>query len=154
MFSVFKGGSSIEPVKFQTVEDIHANRHDFFRVVSDVENYDKFIPWCTKSAVNEASRKEAKPGDGEFDATLSIGYGKLEFEYTSHVIYKSPDTIISVSKGGPFFNELYSKWNIQEVTYKTTKVNYEVEMTFSNPLYASLMKYFFNNLVTNINDAF
>lgn len=40
------------------------------------------------------------------------------------------------------------------MTYKTTKVNYEVEMTFSNPLYASVMKYFFNNLVTNINDAF
>ena len=33
-------------------------------------------------------------------------------------------------------------------------VNYEVKMTFSNPLYSRVTKLFFNNLVVNINDAF
>jgi len=33
-------------------------------------------------------------------------------------------------------------------------VNYEVRMTFSNPLFSTVTKYFFNNLVVNINDAF
>ena len=33
-------------------------------------------------------------------------------------------------------------------------VNYEVEMKFSNSLYSSITRLFFDNLVTNINDAF
>jgi len=33
-------------------------------------------------------------------------------------------------------------------------VNYEVKMTFSNPLYAGVTRYFFDSLVVNINDAF
>lgn len=77
-----------------------------------MNNYDKFLPWITKSEVHEESRIDVDGKEGEFDATLAIGYGKIEFDYTSHVTYKSPETIISVSKGGVFFDELYSKWNI------------------------------------------
>ena len=37
---------------------------------------------------------------------------------------------------------------------KKCMVNYEVKMTFSNPLYSKVTKLFFENLVVNINDAF
>lgn len=85
---------------------------------------------------------------------LDIGFKTVTFSYDSHVQYVDFHTIISTSKGGNVFDELYSKWNIQEHSFNKCMVNYEVKMTFSNPLYASVTRYFFDTLVVNATDSF
>jgi hypothetical protein len=70
------------------------------------------------------------------------------------VTYKDFTTVVSVSKGNNVFDELYSKWYIQGHVKGICMVNYEVRMTFSNPLYSKVTKMFFDSLVVNINDAF
>jgi len=78
----------------------------------------------------------------------------MNFHYDSHINYIDDTTIISSSQGNSVFDELYSKWFIQEHSFGKCMVNYEVKMTFSNPLYSRVTKYFFDSIVVNINDAF
>ena len=113
-----------------------------------------FLPWWTNSEIFPESIKKFTEKEGEFKGRLTIGYSSVNFSYDSHVTYKDFSTIISVSNGNSAFDELYSKWNIEDMTYNKWMVNYEVKMTFSNPLYSRVTKLFFNNLVVNINDAF
>lgn len=49
-----------------------------YNVVANVEQYQQFVPWCTKSRV-------FKGQSGDFQAQLEIGFPPLVEHYTSEV---------------------------------------------------------------------
>jgi hypothetical protein len=56
-----------------------------FDVVSNVNEYEEFVPYCAQSRVNEASKRQINDDTLEFNADLGIGYGQLKESYTSKV---------------------------------------------------------------------
>lgn len=144
----------LKPIEYKTVKQVSAPAKRFYETVKQVDRYHLFLPWCTKSEIIPESLKEYNKHEGEFKGRLQIGFKALTFSYDSKVEYYDHHTIISTSTGGNVFDELWSKWNIQEHSLGKCMVNYEVKMTFSNPLYARVTRYFFDTLVVNINDAF
>lgn len=146
--------SWLKPIEYKTVKQVSAPAKRFYDWVKEVDRYHLFLPWCTKSEILPGTLKEYNDREGEFTGRLNIGFKALNFSYDSHIQYYDYHTIISTSKSTSIFNELYSKWNIQEHTLGKWMVNYEVKMTFSNPLYGRVTRYFFDHLVVNINDAF
>lgn len=72
-----------------------------FEVVSDVENYFKFVPFCKKSMVYDK-----KPL--AFKADLVIGFPPLNERYTSHVILSKPDLVKAECHEGRLFSYLVS----------------------------------------------
>lgn len=67
-------------------------------MVLDVDSYDQFIPWITRSYVLPETISESFENGvkkGRFDAMTKIGFGQVSFEYLSHVTYKTPNTVTS-----------------------------------------------------------
>ena len=119
-------------------------------MIFDINGYKTFLPWCTKSEIDKSTYKLVNENEGDFKATLAVGFKSLQFEYTSDVSFKKPNILISKCTGHEWF-DVYSKWNVQEFTAKKCKINYEIEMNVRNPIYYTVLKYFVENYHSNIN---
>lgn len=56
-----------------------------FQIVSNVDEYEHFVPYCVSSKVDRGSEKQIDDGTKQFLAELTIGYGQLREAYTSRV---------------------------------------------------------------------
>ena len=133
------------------------SQENFFRVVKDVEDYEKFIPWITQSrliANTIEERFEAGAKRGRFDGEVKIGFSQLSFAYISHVSYEAPRWILSESHNSRIFEGLHSHWEIRKLDEDVCEIVYNIQMTFANPLYSSITTNFFDYLANNINKAF
>jgi hypothetical protein len=68
-------------------------------IVSNVNEYESFVPYCVESNVNESSRRQIDVEKEEFSADLAIGYGQLRESYTSRVtIVRGKSVQVNVRK--------------------------------------------------------
>lgn len=56
-----------------------------FDIVSNVDGYSNFVPYCVESRVQPSSEKQINKDTKEFLADLAIGYGQFQESYTSKV---------------------------------------------------------------------
>ena len=162
-----------EPIKFKTQKNLNFNAHRFFRVVYDVDSCQKFIDFMPRSVVDKGTYKDSlgklkKTIHGEFDATTTIGFNAVSFDYVSKVRYSHPVVpvnfyhdarniawrVTSVADGSRIFNSMKSEWkirpNVVDPLHKCI-VDYKIEMEFASSIYAGVTSKFFDFLVDNIN---
>ena len=125
-------------------------------MIRDVQDYEKFIPWITRSRIIPESVKEGPSGakGGKFDGEVKIGFSSLSFAYISHVSFEHPQWILSEARDSRIFDGLYSHWEIKKLGPDQCEIIYNIQMTFSNPIYSSITTTFFDYLANNINQAF
>jgi ribosome-associated toxin RatA of RatAB toxin-antitoxin module len=70
------------------------------------------------------------------------------------VSYEAPRWILSESHNSRIFEGLHSHWEIKKLDEDVCEIVYNIQMTFSNPLYSSITTNFFDYLANNINKAF
>ena len=73
----FLGAFKQEPIKFSTSKVLPYSQENFFRVVKDVQDYDKFIPWVTQSRLLANTLEDRPDGEakrGRFDGEVKIGF--------------------------------------------------------------------------------
>ena len=119
-----------EPIKFKTRKRLRYNAHRFFRVVQDVDAYQQFIDFMPQSRVHSNTRREElgkykRNVHGGFDATTTIGFNAVSFDYVSKVSYSHPIVpvnfrdaqklswrVTSESASSRIFNSMNSEWVI------------------------------------------
>jgi len=146
-----------EPISYKTTKVLPLNQQLLFNVVVDVNEYDQFIPWINESKVHPDTRVENFENGvrmGRFDAETKIGFSSLSFAYMSRVTFEEPYSVLSLAEDSRIFQGLYSHWKIEPLEEDLCEVEYNIRMTFSNPLYTHVTKSFFDYLATNINKAF
>nr|AQS22602.1 mitochondrial coenzyme Q-binding protein COQ10 homolog A [Pseudodiaptomus poplesia] len=80
-----------------------------FRVVSEVEHYHKFIPYCKKSVVTIRQ-------PDSLSANLVIGFRPfLNLSYTSHVTMIRPHLVTAVCKDMSLFQHLHTVWKLNPI---------------------------------------
>jgi coenzyme Q-binding protein COQ10 len=126
-------------------------REIFFNVVADVERYDRFLPWCTRSRILQ------RLGPLKFDAELSVGFNNLYHEsYVSRVTLEPPFRVRAVMHSSPIIKTLTNDWQLEEVVGEPGKtlVKFDVSFEFRNSLHTAAAKLFFEQVHRRMLAAF
>lgn len=121
-----------------------------YSVVSDVENYKTFVPFCTKSLVHSRTEKELV---GE----LQIGFPPIIESYTSHVALLKPRLVKAVCTDGRLFDHLVTAWSFNpglKQEQQSCLIDFYVSFEFKSLLHSQLAHMFFNELVRQMESAF
>lgn len=120
-----------------------------FDLVGDLEDYPRFLPNVSGMDVKRDSGSRA---DVRY-ARMTIRFGLMTQSYTSRV-EADPDerTITAKAVDGPFAY-LDSKWTF-EPEGQGTRVRFDIDFKFSNPLIAAVAEPAFAAKQTEILDAF
>lgn len=103
-----------------------------FDLVGGLEDYPRFIPNCTAMSVRP---DPATPGAQL--ARMTIAFGPITQSYTSRVVAdRDKLTITAKAVDGPF-RYLMSQWSF-EPEGQGTRVKFEIDFKFSNPLIATV----------------
>lgn len=121
-----------------------------FDVVSDVENYEKFVPWCKRSIITTRRK-------GYMEADLIIGFPPVTERYTSAVTFTRPNVVKAESVTGILFNYLVTYWKfspgLQHIE-QSCVVDFSVHFEFKSVLHSQLANTFFNKVVNKMEEAF
>eukprot|EP00878_Enallax_costatus_P012043 GHUV01012575.1.p1 GENE.GHUV01012575.1~~GHUV01012575.1.p1 ORF type:complete len:330 (+),score=91.01 GHUV01012575.1:642-1631(+) len=121
-----------------------------YAVVSSVQHYHQFVPWCVGSDIIKRS------DDGSYlEAELAIGFQMISERYTSRVKLQAPHTVSSTVADSALFHHLESVWQLKPgPSPNTTWLSFSVDFAFLNPLYANIAQLFFSEVVTRMMGAF
>eukprot|EP01135_Chromosphaera_perkinsii_P000270 Nk52_evm39s62 gene=Nk52_evmTU39s62 len=113
-----------------------------FDVVSNVENYKCFVPWCKKSEILE------RISDSEFRARLHVGFKLLSESYDSFVRVKRPDAVEVNSDSSHMFKHLTNSWKLSPGPFEnSTIVEFNVSFEFASVLHSKIANIFFDEVV-------
>jgi len=119
---------------------------NLFNLVSDVNKYPEFLPWCLGARVKSASQNE-------LNADLIIGFKLYKEIYSSQIILDHNKNKITVNyKDGPF-EYLHNYWIFNE-NNKGCEIEFMVEFKFKSNFLQSLMETLFTEAVLRMVKAF
>ncbi|MCH1542165.1 MAG: type II toxin-antitoxin system RatA family toxin [Alphaproteobacteria bacterium] len=117
-----------------------------FDLITDVDRYDEFIPYCTAARVRERT-------DTEMLADLAIGYKMLRETYSSRIeLAASPLTVTVHQAKGPF-RHLFNQWVLEDTETGCT-VHFELQFEFAVPLLRRIIQPIMNRVVERFVAAF
>ncbi|GFR50468.1 hypothetical protein Agub_g12524, partial [Astrephomene gubernaculifera] len=120
-----------------------------YTVVSRVEDYYKFVPWCQRSTV-------VKPASNNYmEAELEVGFQVLVERYTSQVFLAPGRSVRSRVADSSLFHHLDSTWTMEAgPTPRTCWLSFSVDFAFRSQLHGYLADIFFNEVVKQMSGAF
>lgn len=121
-----------------------------YDVVSDVDNYKSFVPYCKKSTVYNRKPTSAQ-------AQLVVGFPPLYERYTSNLTLRVPHLIKSECFDGRLFNYLQNYWGfspgLKDVP-ESCVIDFRVTFEFKSALHSHLSHLFFDAIVQQMESAF
>ena len=117
-----------------------------FDLITDVDRYDEFIPYCTAAQVRERS-------DDAMLADLAIGYKMLRETYSSRIELGAEPLSVTVHQAKGPFRHLFNQWVFEE-TESGCDVHFELQFEFSVPLLRRIIEPIMNRVVERFVAAF
>ena len=123
-----------------------------FSVVSEVEKYHSFVPWCKKSLIKKRSPEQ-------LEAELVVGFPPLGESYTSTVTLVEPYLVTAICKDLKMFSHLKTVWKFKPVdenkkNAQKCQLDFAVSFAFKNSSHAYFSRMFFDEVVKKNVGAF
>lgn len=120
-----------------------------FDVVSAVDFYHGFVPWCQRSEILRHYP------DGSFDAELEIGFKFLVESYVSHVELDKPKRIKTTVSQSTLFEHLINIWEFNPGPVPgSCDLYFLVDFKFQSPLYRQIASVFFKEVASRMVGSF
>jgi coenzyme Q-binding protein COQ10 len=123
----------------------HSPEH-MFDLVSDVEKYPEFLPWCVGIRLKDKTTKQ-------INADMMIGYKMFREKFSCRVELTSPDRIDVVYEDGPF-KYLNNHWIFIKEDDGTCTVDFFVDFEFNSKFLQKVIGIVFNEAVKIMVHAF
>ena len=99
---------------------------EVFKVLSDVEQYHTFIPYCIESKIIEEQNEYLL-------VTLNIEFFGIQTSFTTKNVVKNNKSIEMDLIEGPF-EKFKSSWRLEEVDHQTTSLSFEMNYQMRNKI--------------------
>tara|TARA_B100001250_G_scaffold320895_1_gene283842 strand:- start:1465 stop:1884 length:420 start_codon:yes stop_codon:yes gene_type:complete len=99
---------------------------EVFKVLSDVEQYHTFIPYCIESKITEEQNDYSL-------VTLNIEFFGIQTSFTTKNVVKNNKSIEMDLIEGPF-EKFKSSWRLEEVDHQTTSLSFEMNYQMRNKI--------------------
>ncbi len=122
---------------------------EMFRLVTDVDQYMNFLPWCKHSKVLQAQGLE-------MDAEVGIGMAGISQVFVTHNTHIENREVHMKLVKGPFSN-LDGTWTFEPVgdgTQRACKVTLSLAYGFSSSTLAAVVGPVFDKIAASLVDAF
>ncbi|NBT34997.1 MAG: type II toxin-antitoxin system RatA family toxin [Betaproteobacteria bacterium] len=119
---------------------------EMFQLVSDVESYPAFLPWCAGASVRPLE-------DGSRLAQVQIAFKGLRQSFTTRNFHDHGERIEMTLHDGPF-KALAGHWRFSPLTEAACKVGFELDYHFSSRLLERLVGPVFEHITVSMVDAF
>lgn len=139
-FSFIRLYSSV--VNHSITRNLPFSARQVFDVVSDVDKYAEFLPFCQQTRVIRRLSGE------KFEADMTIGFRIFTETYRSLVVLEPCRRIKISAIDSNLFEYLHSIWNFADLaTEKSScKVEFSVEFKVASPVHSQAVKFFFADI--------
>ncbi len=121
-----------------------------YRVVAEVEQYPKFLPWVV--ALRVLSREPVQNRE-VLTAEMSVGYGALREKYTSRVVLDPAAGTIDVAQTSGPFKQLENHWRFTP-NGQGCRVDFSLAYEFRNRVLNAVAGAAFGKVYVKMADAF
>ena len=129
---------------------IECKKNQLIDLVSDIEKYPEFVPFCLASHVYE---KNKEANQTLIIADLTIGKGPFKDTYKSDVKFDKENSTINVTNIGGPLNHLENNWKFSE-TKDCTEISFDIDFEIENKFLNIVMTKSFQFGLDKIADAF
>ncbi len=122
---------------------------EMYALVTDVERYPEFLPWCDRAAV--LSQDEAG-----VTAEVGIAFSGIHQSFTTRNTHTAPSQVVMALVKGPFSN-LDGQWTFLPVgdgSERACKVQLSLRYGFDNAVLGRLVGPVFDKIAATLVDAF
>lgn len=117
-----------------------------FELVNNIEDYPRFLPWCSASHILLRTEKEV-------EATLDIVWSGIHKSFTTrNVLYPHERMDIDLIKGP--FRHLEGRWSFIELGAQGCKVHMELEFELTGNFIDRIFQPIFNHIANSLVDSF
>jgi coenzyme Q-binding protein COQ10 len=131
-------------IRFEATKTLKIPLKLLFEIVSDIDRYPEFVPWCLDAKVSRENEK--------ITANLTVGTSFLKNSYDSDVVLTPYSKIESVCASGPL-KSLKNTWDFKE-SEEGVHVHLLCTFELSSFLFQGMMKKMIDDIGSKMIEAF
>jgi ribosome-associated toxin RatA of RatAB toxin-antitoxin module len=125
---------------------IECSAQKMFTLVDNIEDYPRFLPWCSKTRVEFRDEKKTV-------ATLHISYLSIKSHFTTENEKVIPVRMSIRLVDGPF-RRLEGSWLFKPLAENACKIDFQLTYDFSSKIFERVIGPVFSQIANTMVDAF
>ncbi|CAG7602062.1 type II toxin-antitoxin system RatA family toxin [Candidatus Vallotia tarda] len=125
---------------------IHYSPELMFELVTDIDDYPNFLPWCSSVEIK-------KQDETSVEARINIRFKGIQQNFTTYNRQKRPERIDIEFKEGPF-KRFTGYWNFIQLKDNACKVEFALRYMFSNIILEKLIGPIFHHIANTFVESF
>ncbi len=135
----------------QQTRDVPFAPDNMFALVSGIEHYPDFLPWCVGARIR---KRETEGANEVVTADLIVSYKMFREQFTSRVVLDKAGCTIDVNYVQGPFKYLTNKWHFELLPSGYCRIHFYIDFEFRSTMLQKLMNGVFAKAFSRMMQAF